>query len=136
MVTRICLDAGPINLYYQKNPSVEIKDLMKSIQSKKLIAYVPEVVLVEAYKHLCVAFGNEIAENSIRSFQYYVQPNLVPLSIDLILKAGRYKCRYRNKLSYNDSILIAITLNLKAELHTTEKDLPKIQHLKVVSYEF
>jgi len=40
------------------------------------------------------------------------------------------------KISYNDSIAIAIDLKKKAKFHTTEKNLPKIKNLQIIKYEF
>ncbi|MHA1377116.1 MAG: type II toxin-antitoxin system VapC family toxin [Candidatus Helarchaeota archaeon] len=136
MTKRICLDTGIITLYYQEKTPDNVNEIIRTIRNKKAEGIVPNVIIVEAYKHLCVLNGKEHAENCIRSFLYYIKPQTIPLSIEIIFNAGSLKCKYRNKLSYNDSILLATALNLKAEIHTTEKDLPKIQHLKFVTYDF
>ncbi len=136
MNSRACLDAGPISLYYQKNPPEKVELLIQEIKSKKISAFVPNVILIEVYKHLCIAKGKSYAENCIRSFQHNIPIQLIPLTPELILEAGYFKCQYRSKLSYNDTIVIATALKNKAILHTTEKDLPKIRHLRIETYKF
>lgn len=131
-----CLDAGVISLYYQKDPPNKIIDLFEDIKKGKTRALVPYVILVEVFKHLCVASGKDYAASCIRSFLHKVRPTIISLTPELVLNAGQLKCRFRTILSYNDSILITITLNEKATLHTTEKNLPQIHKLKVFPYEF
>ncbi|MHA1168586.1 MAG: PIN domain-containing protein [Candidatus Hodarchaeales archaeon] len=136
MVERACLDAGPISLYYQKDPKNDIITLFNSINMDKIQAVVPASILVEVYKHLCVAKGNKYAENCIRSFQHGVKVEFVPLTAEAVIEAGKLKCQYRRKLSYNDCIVVTVALAYKATLHTTEKELGKIKNLRVTTYEF
>jgi PIN domain nuclease of toxin-antitoxin system len=97
---------------------------------------VPSIILVEVFKHLCIAGRKEYATSCIRSFELKVHPLLIQLTSDLIIEAGLLKCQFRNTLSYTDSIAIAIALKEKAPFHTTEKNLPQIHNLQVISYEF
>lgn len=136
MRERACLDAGPIYLYFRKNPPEKINILMNKIKSQKIIAFIPAIILVEVYKHICVSEGKDHAISCIISFQHNINAQHIYLNSDLILEAGRLKCQFRTKLSYNDCIAIATSLQNKAKLHTTEKKLPKIQNLQVVKYEF
>lgn len=136
MKTRICVDTGTITLYYQKNPPLTVKKLMNQIKNKEMIALVAESILVESYKHLCKAGGKGYAEGCIRSFQHLIQPRIQPLSSKLIMDAGLLKCQYPSILSYNDAIIIALALENNATLHTTEKNLPKINHLRLKTYTF
>lgn len=136
MGARACLDAGPIALYYQKDPHDDIISLINKINDGKIQALVPANILVEVYKHLCVAKGNEYAENCIRSFQHNVKADWIPLTAYMVMKAGKLKCQYRRKLSYNDCIAVAVALLYKATLHTTEKELGTIKNLRVKTYEF
>lgn len=136
MPPRACLDAGPISLYYQKDPPQKIEELMRRIQDRSLSAIVPNVILVEVYKHLCVAGGKDYATGSIRSFQHGFKPQLVSLTPSMILNAGQLKCQFRGQLSYNDCIAIVTALKLKAILHTTEKNLPAVRNLQIMSYDF
>ncbi|MHA1267177.1 MAG: PIN domain-containing protein [Candidatus Helarchaeota archaeon] len=135
-MARNCLDAGIISLYYQKDPPKRIFNLMEDVKKGKITTLIPSIILVEAFKHLCVAGGKDYAANCIRSFQYKCRPTLISLSPELIFTAGQLKCRYRSILSYNDAILIAVALKEKAILHTTEKNLPQIHNLHVIPYEF
>jgi len=135
-MSRACLDAGVISLYYQKAPPKKIIELFEDIKKGKISAFVPGVILVEVFKHLCVAGGKDYATSCIRSFLQTGRPTLISLTPELVLNAGHLKCRFRTVLSYNDSILVATALKEKVKLHTTEKNLPSIHELKVVSYEF
>jgi predicted nucleic acid-binding protein len=135
-MSRVCLDAGIISLYYQKDPPQKILDLITAIQEGQILAFTPGVILVEVFKHLCIAGGKDYATSCLRSFLHNIRPKLTELTPELILIAGLFKCQYRNKISYNDSIIIATALKEKAILHTTEKNLPLIRHLQSVSYTF
>ncbi len=132
----ICLDTGLITLFYSKTPPKEISDLMDNIKQKKLKAYVVWPILLEVYKLLCILQGKSFAETSITSFINNYPVNMVELDISLILKAGMLKCQHRKTLSYNDCIVIALSLNRKLKLHTTEKALPEIPHLSIKQYNF
>ena len=136
MRERACIDAGPIYLYYRKNPPEKINILINKIKKQKIIAFVPAVILVEVYKHICVTEGRDHAFSCIISFQHNINAEYISLTPDLILEAGKLKCQYRTKLSYNDCIAIATSLMNKAKLHTTEKNLPKIQRLQLITYDF
>ncbi len=136
MAKRACLDAGPISLYYQKNPPEEIKALIKNIKNKNISAFVCDVVFVEVFKHLCIAGGKDYAANCIRSFQINVPYKSFSLTTEIIIEAGLLKCQYRKNLSYNDCLSITLALKNNAEFHTTEKDLPEIPQLRIVKYKF
>ena len=136
MLSRACLDAGPISLYYQKDPPEKIEELMKKIKDKVFSVYIPTVILVEVFKHLCLAQGKDYATSSVRSFQYMFKPHLISLTPELILDAGELKCQFRAQLSYNDCISIVTARKMKAVLHTTEKSFPTIHNLKIKTYDF
>ena len=136
MVLRICLDTGPITLHFTKDEPKEITTLMNDIKQQKIKAYVISPILVEVFKHLCIAKGKSFAESSISALQKNYPFIFVSLSNDIILKAGGLKCQYRRILSYFDCLVIAYTLNEKLVLHTIEKDLPIIQNLKVKKYQY
>jgi predicted nucleic acid-binding protein len=136
VLPRACLDAGVINLYYQKDPPQKILQLFHAIDDGKMDAVIPESILVETFKILCVAIGKEFAIKVLNSVFDKNMFRFVPLSKPLIISAGKFKCQYREVLSYNDAILIATALQEKATIHTTEKELPKIQGVNVIKYTF
>lgn len=136
MTHDICLDAGPITLYYSQTPPNKIYELINDIKNRKFKAHVVWHTLIEVYKNLCILKGKNYAETTITSFINNYPINLVNLDESLILKAGALKCQYRTELSYNDCIIIAYSLQKKLILYTTEKDLPKIPNLLVKKYEF
>lgn len=136
MARRVCLDAGPISLYYQQNPPEEIKSLIINVKKKKITLFICDIIFVEVIKHLCIAGGKDYAANCIRSFQINIPYHSIPLKTELIIQAGLLKCQYRKTLSYNDCLSIAIALKNNAEFHTTEKELPEIPRLRIVKYKF
>nr|MDO8114772.1 PIN domain-containing protein [Candidatus Sigynarchaeota archaeon] len=136
MVPRACLDAGVIALYFQQDPPEKIVALFQSINNDKIEAVVPEPILIEVFKNLCVPLGKDFATSAINTFFNTIKARFVSLSRPLIVSAGKLKCQHRSVLSYNDAIVIAASLQEKATLHTTEKELPKIPGLNVVKYEF
>jgi predicted nucleic acid-binding protein len=136
MRKRICLDAGPIQLYFLKDRPEKVDSLFRDIKSDSVDAFVPEAILVDVFNHLCVSGGKEYASDAINSIYLEGKVQVVPLNRLLVLSAGKLKCQYRRILSYNDAILIATALRERATVHTTEKEWPKIPPLDVVKYSF
>ncbi|HMF31420.1 MAG TPA: PIN domain-containing protein [Candidatus Lokiarchaeia archaeon] len=136
MIPNICLDAGVITLYYQKDPPDAILALMDTVKQKTATTFVPAEILVEAFKHLCVSNGKDYATRAIQSFYQTMPIDVVVPSLEIILQAGQLKCQHRSKLSYNDCVAIAIAQQERATLHTTEKEFPPLKGLKVKTYEF
>ncbi len=130
----ICLDTGPLTLHFTRDEPKEITKLMQEIKHQKTEAYVISPILVEVFNHLCIAKGKSFAEASISALQLNYPLVLVPITNDTLLKAGGLKCQYRRILSYFDCLVIAYALNEKLVLHTTEKNLPPIQNLKIKTY--
>lgn len=136
MKKKYVLDTGPITLYYAKNPPSEIRELFQKIRSHQIHGLVPTPVISEVYKHLCVANGKESAKIAVINLYNILELRIETLNQSLLIKAGQIKCRYPSKLSYIDCFGIALALLNKCEFHTTEKDLPNIYSLKVISYSF
>ena len=136
MTKKICLDTGPLTLHFTKDEPEEISSLMQEIKHQKIEAHVITPILVEVFKHLCIAKGKLFAEASISALQINYPLVLVPITNDTILKAGGLKCQYRRILSYFDCLVIAYALNERLVLHTTEKKIPTIQNLKVKTHSF
>jgi predicted nucleic acid-binding protein len=110
--------------------------LFRSIAAGAIEAIVPEVVLVEAFKQLCVGLGKDFAVQFVNSFFVEVAARCTTISKETIIEAGKLKCQHRGVLSYNDAILIATAILEKAVVHTTEKDWTEIPGLKVIKYAF
>lgn len=136
MAKQICLDTGPITMFLMENAPEKINTLFSSIKSEKVTAYIVPPILTEVYKHICEARGKEHAQKGmvIVLEQYPIQ--LVEINKSLIIKAGELKCQYRNELSYVDCFLLAFGIINKVEIHSTEKEFPKIPNLKIVKYNF
>ena len=136
MQHHICLDTGPIFLNYAKNPPTKIYKLFEDIKKKNIEAYIVSPVLAEVYKHLCVNNGKDFAQSSINNFYERYPINIVNINKSLTMKAGSLKCKYRKNLSYVDCFVIALGLIQGIPIHTTEKNLPDIHKLKVITYSF
>jgi PIN domain nuclease of toxin-antitoxin system len=84
------------------------------------------------------AVGNQqtVFSDAVNSIYNETVMQIVPLTRIVVLAAGKLKCQYRDVLSYNDAIVIATAVHERAEVHTTEKEWPKIPKLEVVKYIF
>lgn len=137
MGKQICLDTGPITLFYSKDPPQAIITLFKQIKERTIEAHVVSPIITESYYHICKLEGKIAAEYKIASFLNTYPIKLINLNQSLIMKAGVLKCQHSKELSYNDCFVIAYTLNKKYTLHTTEKGLKKIlPQLKLQTYKF
>ena len=136
MLKEITLDTGPITLLLMKDSPKKIKDIFTKIKSKSIGTYVVQPVLIEVYKHLCIAKGKNFAQSSIIKIMDEYPLKIVEIDKSLIIKAGSLKCSYRTKLSYTDCVVIAFGLLNKLEIHTTEKKLPEIPKLRIILYHF
>ncbi|MFX1512294.1 MAG: PIN domain-containing protein [Promethearchaeota archaeon] len=132
----ICLDTGVIILHYSDDEPKKIATLMQQIKQGKIHAKILAPIYVEAYTKWSQKLNQDYAQITLASFKSKYPIEVIPIDDDIIFKAGQLKCNYCRKLSYNDCMLIALALNRKLVLHTTEKDLPKIPNLKVQVYQF
>jgi predicted nucleic acid-binding protein len=136
MRQRAFLDAGTIHQHFIQDPPEKVEQLFKAIERGEIDAAVPEQVLVEVFKQICVESGKEQASLVINTIYAGDAITIKPVSKDIVVEAGRLKCQYRDVLSYNDAVLIAMAIKEKATVHTTEKNLPRIVGLGVVKYTF
>ena len=109
---------------------------MENVKKDSENTFIAKEIMIEVYKHLCVLKGTSYAESILQSFFRTYNVKLIDLTHELIIKAGKLKCQHRTKLSYNDCIAIAISLQKGAIFHTTEKNLPTIPHLRAKTYKF
>ena len=136
MLKEITLDPGPITLLLMNDSPKKIKNIFTKIKNKSISAYVAQPVLIEVYKHLCIAKGKNFAQSGIIKIMDEYPLKIVEMDKSLIIKAGSLKCSYRTKLSYTDCVVIAFGLLNKLEIHTTEKNIPEIPKLKLILYHF
>lgn len=110
---------------------------MKEVRKKTLRAYLIYPVLAEVYFHICKVSGKTAAEVRVATFLSTYPVKLVPLNKSLVFKAGELKCQYPGVLSYVDCLVIALALNHKLTIHTTEKSLGDlIPRLYLQTYQF
>lgn len=137
----ICLDTGVLSIYFSKDVTKEVSNLMRKIMQKQVEAHVLKPVFVEVFWHLCRNHGTDAAKSILLSFLNQVPIEQVELSLPLIIKAGTIKCQKPSGLSYIDCMCIAYALNMKVPFHTTEKTLKTIpnlirRRLNIVEYKF
>jgi PIN domain nuclease of toxin-antitoxin system len=137
----ICIDTGVLSIYFSKDITKEVSDLIDKVKKGIVEAHILKPVLVEVFHHLCRVKGLDFAKTTIVSFMNQVPFKEIDLNTPLIIKAGTLKCQNPKKLSYIDCMCIAYALNMKIPLHTTEKTLNKLagtnlQNLKTVKYSF
>jgi len=81
--------------------------------------------------------GKAAAKANLNNFMEKLPVEIVHVEKDIMFKAGALKCQFRRDLSYNDCTIIALSLNQKLLLHTTEKEFKKkVPSLKVVEHGF
>jgi predicted nucleic acid-binding protein len=137
MLPRVCIDAGMITQYYARDCPANISALFEEIKKGKVTAFVPMVILVEAFFNICKLKGKTVAEFSMNNFMETLPVEIIQVEKDIMFKAGALKCQFRRTLSYNDCTMIALALNRKLTLHTTEKEIKKkIPALKLVEHSF
>lgn len=130
------VDTGIIALFLSSNPPIKVKEFINDIKSQKIDAITLALTFTEAFKHICVKKGKDYAKSALLAFQTEVPIEIIDMDVSLALEAGILKCQFRDKLSYIDSSLIALTIFQNGILHTTEKDLPDINGLKIKKYVF
>ncbi len=137
----ICIDTGVLSIYFSKDATKAVSELITKIKQKELEAHILKPVFVEVFWHLCRIHGIDAAKSILISFLNQVPIEEVELTLPLIIKAGTIKCQNPSGLSYNDCMCIAYALNMKIPFHTTEKTLktipnPVLRRLKVIEYKF
>jgi len=132
----ISFDTGPISRFLAEDKHSRLEKLFESIRKQEIQAHVVTPVITEVYKHLCVKRGKIYAEKTILTFLDKYQIQIENPNKDLAIKAGEIKCSQRKKLSYTDCYVLAFALLKKMEVHTTEKNLPSLQKLKIVTYKY
>jgi predicted nucleic acid-binding protein len=137
MLHRVCIDAGIIMQYYARDCPENISALFDEIKKDKVKAFVPRIILVEAFFNICKSKGKAVAESSMNNFMETMPVEIIQVEKDIMFKAGALKCQFRHTLSYNDCTMIALALNRKLTLHTTEKEIKKkIRAIELVEHSF
>ena len=135
------LDTGILCIFLSSNPTPSVTLLMEKIMKGEIHAKMPKPMIVETFFHICTTDGKEKAQISIMNLLKHYPIELIEFNSSLLLAAGVLKCQHRTHLSYNDCMGIALALDMKANFHTTEKQLKEIpnnvlKRLKMVSYTF
>jgi len=132
----ITLDTGPISRFLAEDKLPRLESLFEKIKKREIDGYIVSPVLAEVFKHLCIEKGKSFAEYTLISLLKNYPLQVIPPNVNLSLKAGSLKCRFRKKFSYIDCFVLAFALIHGYEVHTTEKNLPSIQKLKIITYNY
>ncbi len=119
----MCLDTGLITQFYAKNVPEQIQLVKNQIKNRTVDAYTLYPLIAEAVFHICKLEGKDAAEQTITNFLNTYPVQVILLDASISIKAGLLRCEYRRMLSYNDCLVVALCLNKRYTLHTTEKKL-------------
>ena len=138
---QICVDTGFLSIYFSKDCSKDVQEVMDKAKEKKIEIHILNAVLCEVYYQICKIEGKDSATLIINSFLNKFKPFLIELDESLIYSTGLLKCQHSTSLSYIDCMSIAYCQREKISFHTTEKKIKMIPHntlqkLKVVKYRF
>ncbi len=91
----ICLDTGVLSIYFSKDVTKDVSELITKIKQKQIEAHVLKPVFVEVFWHLCRIHGIDAAKSILVSFLNLVPIEQVELTLPLIIKAD---------LSFEDTV--------------------------------
>nr|MDO8117939.1 hypothetical protein [Candidatus Sigynarchaeota archaeon] len=114
-----------VTQFYARNCPETISAVFAGIKNGETQAFVPAGILIESYYNMCNLSGKGAAEANLNNFMEKLPVEVVQIEKDVLFKAGVLKCQFRHDLSYNDCTAIALSLNWKLVLHTTEKEIKK-----------
>jgi len=113
---------------------------MAKIKKGDLTGILVSPVVSEIFYHACKIEGQERARLLLTAIFEDYNIDIIDPDRSLLYTAGLLKCQHQTTLSYIDCLVIAYSLKMKLEFHTTEKKLKEIpgnvlQKLKTVKYE-
>ncbi|NMC06459.1 MAG: type II toxin-antitoxin system VapC family toxin [Candidatus Lokiarchaeota archaeon] len=133
------MDTGVLMLFCLNEVEERIIKLLSDLENGVIHSQVIAPVLCELFFHLCRSRGREYASMKVSSLPEAYAIEVVPVDMDLTIRAEQLKCQYQSAVSYNDCLSIAHCLKARIALHTTEKKLKTLpglvlQQLKIVKY--
>ena len=140
MTNTACFDAGVFSIFFSKECTAKVSNVMQQIKKGSMLAQVVSPVVSEILYHACTTEGKERAQILVSSLLEDYNINVMTPDRVLLFSAGILRCQLRTALSYIDCMSIAHALKMGIPFHTTEKKLKQIpghvlQRLKIVKYE-
>jgi len=121
-------DAGVLSLLLSGDE--RLGPYVNEISKGMAKAYISAVNLAELYYKTVEKLGREVAETW---YFRILNSNLIVLSADASLakEAGICKSRYKQTLSLADCFAMALTINKRALLLTTDRDFQNVKEIQV-----
>ncbi len=129
---KLVLDTGILMLILKGDPRVS--DVVKEVaQGAK--AYTTTANLIEIYYKTEEKLGKQTAITWFNRIAYSKDLTISPIDLELSLRAGKVKAKYKKLISIVDAVIIALAEKENATLTTTDKRLKEIKEVKVKIYE-
>jgi len=123
---RYTFDTGPLFLYFGED--VRVKKLLDAARTGKVEGSTCEPNLAELYYKTCEKLGREIARIRYLSVRRSGLTVFAP-NERLSRSAGELKCKHRGKLSLVDAYVLAVAMEERATLITSD---PRISEMALV----
>ncbi len=128
---KLVLDTGILMLILKGDPRV--KDIVTKItQGAK--AYTTTINLTEVYYKTEEKLGSEVAVLWFNRLAHSKDLIITPIDLELAMRAGKIKAKYRRLISVVDALIIALAEREKAKLITTDERLMRVREVKVLVY--
>lgn len=124
--SRYTFDTGPLFLYFGED--LRVKKLLDDVRNGKVESSTCELNLAELYYKTCEKLGRETARIRYFSVRRSGLSVFAP-SESLSRLAGELKCRHRGKLSLVDAYVLAVAMEERTTLVTSD---PQISELHLV----
>ena len=125
---RLVLDTGVLMLVLIGDPGVRrVVELVRSGAE----AYTAATNLAELRYKVEEKLGKAVAVTWANRLLRTPELQVVPVDVDLAMKAGELKAKYRTLISLADAIALALALDLSARLITTDEALKSVEEVEV-----
>ncbi len=120
---RYTLDTGPLLLYFGED--LRVKKLLDEIRHGRAAGSTCEPNLAELYYKTCEKLGREAAQIRYLSIRRSGLSVVAP-SESLSRLAGELKCKHRGKLSLVDAYILAVAIDERSTLITSDSRLTEM----------
>ncbi|MGP8068620.1 MAG: type II toxin-antitoxin system VapC family toxin [Candidatus Bathyarchaeia archaeon] len=123
-IRRYTFDTGPLFLYFGED--LRVKRLLDEVRNGRAEGSTCEPNLAELYYKTCEKLGRETARIRYFSIRRAGLSVLAP-NENLSRSAGELKCRHRGRLSIVDAYVLAIAIEERATLITSDPQIPELE---------
>jgi predicted nucleic acid-binding protein len=120
---RYTFDTGPLLLYFGED--LRVKKLLDDVRHSKATASTCEPNLAELYYKTCEKLGRETARIRYLSLRRSALSIVAP-NESLSRLAGELKCKHRGKLSLVDAYILAVTIDERSTLITSDSRISEL----------